>query len=55
MHPKNIRNYGDLMKYWSSLKGRTWINVTEEDKEHVRVMDKGTSLLQTMRAQITYP
>ena len=36
MHPKSIRNNGDLMKYWS----RPWINVTEEDKEHVRVMDK---------------
>ena len=40
MHPKSIRNNGDLMKYWSSFKGRPWINVTEEDKEHVRVMDK---------------
>ena len=40
MHPKNIRNNGDLVKYWSNFKGRPWINVTEEDEEHVRLMDK---------------
>ena len=40
MDPNNIRNNGDLMKYWSNFKGRPWTTVTEEDKQHQRLMDR---------------
>ena len=39
MDPSNIRNNGDLMKYWSGIQGRPWRNVTEEDKAQQRLTD----------------
>ena len=52
----SIRNNVDLMSYWSTVQGRSWRNVTDEDKWQQRMTHTyGTISLQTMRAQVISP
>ena len=40
MDPFSIRNNADLMRYWSTVQGRPWRNVSDEDKWQQRMTDQ---------------